>query len=152
MASLIFLDAGVQNYAWGKPAASSFVAQMKQLSADHSGKMYAELWVGTHPSCPTHVLPSSHSLTHQGSTAGLQTLEEYLKTGDHMQAFFSPAHQSSAFANTVPYLLKILSVNSALSIQAHPCKALAEKLHAQNPDKYKDPNHKPELLCALTPF
>jgi mannose-6-phosphate isomerase len=37
-------------------------------------------------------------------------------------------------------------------LQAHPDKALAERLHAARPDLYKDDNHKPELACALTPF
>lgn len=44
----------------------------------------------------------------------------------------------------------MLSVNTALSIQAHPNKELAEKLHAKFPDKYKDPNHKPEIAIALS--
>lgn len=48
--------------------------------------------------------------------------------------------------------MKVLSVAKALSIQAHPDKPLAEKLHADRPDVYKDPNHKPEMACALTPF
>ncbi len=39
---------------------------------------------------------------------------------------------------------------SALSIQAHPDKKLAEKLFKNFPDLYKDPNHKPELVMALT--
>jgi mannose-6-phosphate isomerase len=46
----------------------------------------------------------------------------------------------------------VLSVAQALSVQAHPDKALAEALHARRPDLYKDDNHKPELACALTPF
>lgn len=28
----------------------------------------------------------------------------------------------------------------------------AEKLHAKFPEIYKDPNHKPEIAIALTPF
>ena len=47
---------------------------------------------------------------------------------------------------------KVLSINKALSVQAHPDKALAEKLHAAQPKVYKDPNHKPEMATALTPF
>lgn len=43
----------------------------------------------------------------------------------------------------------MLSVSTALSIQAHPNKPLAEKLHIEFPDKYKDPNHKPEIAVAL---
>jgi len=45
-----------------------------------------------------------------------------------------------------------LSVKQALSIQAHPDKVLAEELHRKFPDIYKDPNHKPEMTLALTPF
>jgi mannose-6-phosphate isomerase len=47
-------------------------------------------------------------------------------------------------------LFKVLSVRTALSIQAHPNKELAQKLHAEFPDKYKDPNHKPEIAVALS--
>ena len=52
----------------------------------------------------------------------------------------------------LPFLFKILSVRTALSIQAHPDKALARKLHAARPDLYKDDNHKPEMAVAITPF
>lgn len=43
----------------------------------------------------------------------------------------------------------MLSVRTALSIQAHPNRAKAEQLHVQRPDVYKDPNPKPELAIAL---
>ena len=46
----------------------------------------------------------------------------------------------------------MLSVGKALSIQAHPDIELARKLHAERPDVYKDPNHKPEMAIALTNF
>ena len=46
----------------------------------------------------------------------------------------------------------MLSVGKALSIQAHPDIELARKLHAERPDVYKDPNHKPEMAIALTKF
>ena len=51
---------------------------------------------------------------------------------------------------SLSYLFKVLSVRTALSIQAHPNKELAKKLHAEFPDKYKDPNHKPEIAVALS--
>uniref|UniRef100_A0A8D0H996 Mannose-6-phosphate isomerase n=1 Tax=Sphenodon punctatus TaxID=8508 RepID=A0A8D0H996_SPHPU len=56
------------------------------------------------------------------------------------------------FQGQLPFLFKVLSVNTALSIQAHPNKELAEKLHAQFPEHYPDANHKPEMAIALTPF
>uniref|UniRef100_A0A6U0ZIS5 mannose-6-phosphate isomerase n=1 Tax=Rhizochromulina marina TaxID=1034831 RepID=A0A6U0ZIS5_9STRA len=52
----------------------------------------------------------------------------------------------------LPFLFKILSAGKALSIQAHPDKQNAERLHAADPDHYADENHKPELAIALTPF
>eukprot|EP00796_Vickermania_ingenoplastis_P013274 gene13274-9116_t len=136
----ILLDAGYQQYDWGKSASTSFVAKMKGLSGESDDKKFAELWVGTHPSCPTKLAGTG------------ETLDAFLKRDGNEAKFFSPAHQKSKFRGTVPFLLKILSIRTALSIQAHPCKSLAEKLFADNPSKYKDPNHKPELICGLTPM
>ncbi len=48
------------------------------------------------------------------------------------------------------FLFKLLAVEKALSIQAHPHKSLAEKLHAAHPEIYKDDNHKPEIAIALS--
>ena len=56
------------------------------------------------------------------------------------------------FGGELPFLFKVLSINKSLSIQAHPTKEHAGKLHACAPDKYPDSNHKPELAIALTNF
>ncbi|KAF5223150.1 hypothetical protein ECC02_003689 [Trypanosoma cruzi] len=138
MVGLVKLDCGVQHYDWGKVAAESFVAKMKH-ETDGTRK-YAELWVGTHMNCPSRLFSG-------------QLLGEYLRDPGIANSFFSPEHQSNVeLRNNVPFLLKVLSVQTALSIQAHPNKKLAEKLHRENPSKYKDNNHKPELIVALTPF
>eukprot|EP00543_Licmophora_paradoxa_P006376 CAMPEP_0202451306 /NCGR_PEP_ID=MMETSP1360-20130828/9773_1 /ASSEMBLY_ACC=CAM_ASM_000848 /TAXON_ID=515479 /ORGANISM="Licmophora paradoxa, Strain CCMP2313" /LENGTH=488 /DNA_ID=CAMNT_0049069847 /DNA_START=37 /DNA_END=1503 /DNA_ORIENTATION=- len=52
----------------------------------------------------------------------------------------------------LPFLFKVLSAGKALSIQAHPDKDKAQKLHSENPNAYGDANHKPEMAIALTPF
>ena len=52
----------------------------------------------------------------------------------------------------LPFLFKVLSVQTALSIQAHPDKDLAARLHAARPDMYKDDNHKPEMTLAVSNF
>lgn len=52
----------------------------------------------------------------------------------------------------LPFLFKVLSVRTALSIQAHPDKQLAAQLHATDPKNYRDPNHKPEMAIALGQF
>merc|ERR1712137_782053 len=60
-------------------------------------------------------------------------------------------HPSGPYCK-LPFLFKVLSIDKPLSIQAHPNKDLAARLHKNFPDIYKDDNHKPELACALTPF
>ncbi len=50
----------------------------------------------------------------------------------------------------LPYLLKVLAAAEPLSLQAHPSHAQAVAGHAAG--RYPDPEPKPELLCALTPF
>lgn len=47
---------------------------------------------------------------------------------------------------------QVLSVAKALSIQAHPDKQLAEILHKAQPNVYKDDNHKPEMVLAVSEF
>lgn len=146
MASVVLLESAVQQYAWGKLGESSAVATLKKQEADllkqsfhvNGAEPYAELWMGTHPSGPSKV-PS----------AGHQTLGEFLSHHSHLVDSSSAAAFGKA---SLPFLLKVLSVNQALSIQAHPDKVLAEKLHAQHPTIYRDPNHKPEMTLALTPF
>ncbi|KAM5292088.1 mannose-6-phosphate isomerase isoform 2-T2 [Ctenodactylus gundi] len=59
---------------------------------------------------------------------------------------------NAVFDGKLPFLFKVLSVETALSIQAHPDKELAEKLHLRNPQHYPDANHKPEMAIALTSF
>jgi mannose-6-phosphate isomerase len=46
----------------------------------------------------------------------------------------------------------VLSVARPLSIQAHPDKKLAKKMHKAHPNLYKDDNHKPEMALAYTQF
>ncbi|XP_072929270.1 mannose-6-phosphate isomerase [Epargyreus clarus] len=134
------LKCKVQNYDWGKLGHDSKVATLiKSGQPDvtiESDKPYAELWMGTHPNGPAHIIERGISLS------------EYLK--DNVDAVGPDVRKK--FGVTVPFLLKVLSIRKALSIQAHPNKEHAEELHKNFPDMYKDPNHKPELAIALTPF
>lgn len=80
--------------------------------------------MGTHSSGPSYIKNSKNS----------SSLKEYL--GGH----------------DLPFLFKVLSVRTALSIQAHPDLPLAQKLHASDPKNYRDDNHKPEMAIALGEF
>ncbi|CAL8107219.1 unnamed protein product [Orchesella dallaii] len=135
----------VQKYHWGKPGKTSTVANLYSEALKSAGESptidaegpYAELWMGTHPNGPSKLKGCNKSLL------------EFIKDnptsiGEKVKAQFG--------MDDIPFLLKVLSVESALSIQAHPDKPSAEILHRDRPDLYKDPNHKPEMAIALTPF
>jgi mannose-6-phosphate isomerase len=120
-----------QNYAWGQLGLDSAVGRLiQQNESIDPNKPYAELWLGTHVSGPSQIQKG-------GST---EPLSEFLKINE-------PGYQEG-----LPYLLKVLSIKSALSIQAHPDAELARELHRKFPVIYRDPNHKPELAIALTPM
>ena len=101
-----------------------------------AGAPYAELWMGTHPSGPSQVRESG------------ELLREYVRRRPGALG----ARVFERFGEDLPFLFKVLSVRTALSIQAHPDKARAERLHAERPHVYKDANHKPEMALALTDF
>ena len=134
------LSCAVQCYAWGKIGSQSQVAsyapkacQEFQLDEEVT---YAELWMGVHPSGPASLVREKQLLS-----------EHIAKTPEVLGA-----KVREKFGDQLPFLFKVLSVNKALSIQAHPNKRHAEELHAERPNIYKDPNHKPEIAIALTNF
>lgn len=96
--------------------------------------------------CRMGTHPSGTSTIAEGAFAG-QSLLEFIKDNPEVLG-----KSLGAFGRDIPYLLKVLSVRTALSIQSHPDKALAERLHMQRPDIYKDANHKPEMAVALSKF
>lgn len=92
--------------------------------------------MGTHPSNPSKDLKTGRTL---------------LELCNENQALLSQ-NISEKYGAKLPFLFKVLSINKALSIQAHPNKKLAEKLHARDAKNYPDDNHKPEMAIAITPF
>ena len=79
----------------------------------------------------------------------------------HPKAFLGK-RVADKFFNRLPYLFKILAASKPLSIQAHPSREQAIRgferenrqgvpLDAYNRN-YRDDNHKPECICALSDF
>lgn len=136
----------VKNYAWGITGSGSAVAALYARSSGAAlspDTPYAELWIGTHDSTPCSVLSP------EDPDATLRTfIEDQVIMVDPDKV----AHYTNLHASGLPFLLKVLSVAKPLSIQAHPDIKLAQRLHANSPENYKDANHKPELTVALTPF
>ncbi|KAI1088740.1 mannose-6-phosphate isomerase [Rostrohypoxylon terebratum] len=138
---LIRLQCGVNSYDWGKIGSDSAAAKFAAATPSdtlsiQSDKPYAELWMGTHPSNPSKDLQSGRTL--------LELVEEN-------QMLLAPSVRAK-YGTKLPFLFKVLSINKALSIQAHPNKKLAEQLHARDPKNYPDDNHKPEMAIAITDF
>ncbi|XP_055612425.1 mannose-6-phosphate isomerase [Uranotaenia lowii] len=130
------LVGNVKTYDWGKLGGESFVAKLATANDPNfradPNQPYAELWMGDHCSGPSYIRGSGEEL---GKLLSQDLVGNIGPSRDRLS-----------------YLFKVLSIRKALSIQVHPDKAEAEKLHAQFPDIYKDPNHKPELAIALTEF
>jgi len=138
------LTGQVQHYAWG---GKNYIASLIGL---HSAKDQpcAEWWLGAHPSAPSEI----------EDVTGKQSLIEFLL--QNPTALGQASRQQ--FGDELPYLLKILDVEKPLSIQLHPTKSQAEKgFEAENAKgvaltdstrTYKDRNHKPEMMIALSDF
>ena len=133
-----------QHYDWG---GTSFITNWLKLKQTED-KPYAEYWLGAHRSAPSLIefewqwLPLDRVIDKAPKLLGEES--------------------RAKFGDELPYLLKILDVKQPLSIQLHPTKAEAElgferenqlgiALNAPN-RTYKDRNHKPEMMIALSDF
>ena len=97
--------------------------------------------MGTHPSCPSKLRGEVNQ------PVGV-LLSQYLSAKPQDVGIVPEGYIN----NDLPFLFKVLSIKTALSIQAHPDKSLAKELFVKFPTVYKDPNHKPEMAVALTSF
>jgi mannose-6-phosphate isomerase len=133
-----------RHYEWGGKA---FIPQLMQID-NAIGKPFAEYWMGAHPSAPAMV----------ETAEGLKALDQMIQ--EKKVDFLST--KTAAQFGSLPYLFKILDVEKMLSIQVHPSKENAEKgflkeqlagvaIDAVNRN-YKDQNHKPEVMVALSDF
>lgn len=104
------LNCKIQTYDWGRHGIDSIVATlMKSSNSDFildEKKPYAELWMGTHPNGPSYIKELNMSL------------EKYIKENNEVLG----TNVQKIFGQHLPFLFKVLSVNKALSIQAHPNK------------------------------
>lgn len=133
--------AGVpQRYAWGS------VEEIPQLLGQPAdGEPFAEYWVGAHP-------------LGDASLESGEPLSKYLRDDPQLLGKAS----LEEFGGRLPFLIKLLSAGSPLSLQAHPSRTDAERGYAQeslrgvpveSPERsFKDDWPKPETLVALTPF
>ncbi|MFF0108214.1 mannose-6-phosphate isomerase, class I [Streptomyces hirsutus] len=134
------LDNTVRPYAWGSTTA---IAQL--LGVEPTGEPQAEMWMGAHPGAP--------------SRTGRGTLTEVIDADPEREL---GAATVAKFGPRLPFLLKLLAAGGPLSLQVHPDLDQAKAGYADEERRgvpadavhrtYKDANHKPELVCALTEF
>lgn len=141
---MIRLTNPAQHYAWG-----SITAIPDLLGLPATSEPLAELWMGAHPSAPSRVTTADGQI-------GLDSL-----IAADSEAMLG-TEVVTRFGTTLPYLLKILAAHSPLSLQVHPDldqagrgydaeEAAGVPIDAPHRN-YRDRNHKPELIYALTPF
>jgi mannose-6-phosphate isomerase len=133
----------IQPYAWGSRRA------LGELRGDGaaSPEPEAELWMGAHPLAPSTLLTTGQTLEAAIAAAPTEHLGRAV---------------AAEYGARLPFLLKILAAETPLSLQAHPSIAQAiagfaadeaSGIALDSPTRnYKDQNHKPELLCALSEF
>lgn len=137
------LNGKIQNYAWG---GTQYIPEL--LGLEVSDNPCAEYWLGAHIKAPS-ILETPE---------GDKPLDEYLNLNLTKVLGVKIAEKFGR----LPFLFKVLDVNDMLSIQVHPSKIEAEKgfkfeneqgipLTAKNRN-YKDDNHKPEIMVALSEF
>lgn len=137
------LTGTLQNYSWG---GNEFIPAL--LGIPGTDQPIAEYWLGAHQNSPAKIT----------QTEGDVPLDKFLKSNP---AYHLGREIYERFGR-LPYLFKVLDVKEMLSIQVHPTKSEAEKgfekenrmgisLSAPNRN-YKDDNHKPEIMVALSDF
>lgn len=135
----------VQNYAWGSKTA---LTELYGLANPQQLPM-AELWMGAHPKSSSKI---------EDASGRIVSLRDAI---DSRQSALLGDAVAKRFGE-LPFLFKVLCAAQPLSIQVHPNKRNSEIGFAKEnaagipmdaaERNYKDPNHKPELVFALTPF
>ncbi|MFA0087159.1 mannose-6-phosphate isomerase, class I [Vibrio sp. 10N.261.51.F12] len=142
--SFFLLDNTIQHYPWGSTTSIPELFNVENTDK----KPMAEIWMGAHPKASSTINVDGEPVQlcdyikqHGANVLGEQTQQQF---------------------GELPYLFKVLAAAQALSIQVHPTKQEAEigfakenangiVIDAYNRN-YKDPNHKPELVYALTTY
>ena len=134
----------VQRYAWGS---HTVIAELQGRPAP-TPQPEAELWIGAHPSAPSGL-----------ERAGARTTLDAVIAADPVGELGAAC--VARFGGRLPFLLKVLAVERALSIQVHPSREQAEVGFRAETERglapgdkarnYVDDWPKPEILCALTP-
>lgn len=134
----------IKDYPWGSHTAINEFYNISNIN----DQPQAEMWMGCHPNGSSQLIDAENNKINIDDFIN-QAPETVL--GDAFNKF-----------GEIPFLFKVLAADKPLSIQVHPSKIRAEEGYAaenlagipvSSPNRnFKDPNHKPELVFAVTPF
>ena len=132
-----------KHYAWGS---ETKIQTLTGLAKD--GKPLAEIWMGNHPNGMSYI-------DFEGKRVSVSE-------------FISSSPEEALGKNclehfgSLPFLFKVLAADKPLSIQAHPDSKTAQTGFEREERNhipmdhfarvYKDPNHKREMICAISTF
>ncbi|MGF1682777.1 mannose-6-phosphate isomerase, class I [Photobacterium minamisatsumaniensis] len=134
----------IQNYVWGSKTAMNALFGIN----NPDNQPQAELWMGAHPNGCSRIVKNEES----------QLLSDYIEQAPERVL----GRYTQDKYGDLPFLMKVLSADKPLSIQVHPEKTKAMQgfirenkagIPLDAPERnYKDPNHKPEMVYALTNY
>ncbi|MFO7731850.1 MAG: mannose-6-phosphate isomerase, class I [Spirochaetia bacterium] len=144
---LFKLENLIQHYPWGS---TSLIPELLGIQ-NKPGTPYAEMWMGSHPRGPSKLVLSEENEKRMDLKSAVE---------ESPSDFLGP--EADRFSEGLPFLFKVLAAAQPLSIQAHPSRPQAEAGFDREEAagipidaferNYRDKNHKPEIICALTPF
>lgn len=158
MKQLFLLENSIMNYTWGSTRA---IPALCGSPAD--GKPQAEVWMGAHPQAPSRLVDAREAqagdaVHGKGNAEKTISLDLFIEENP-IAALGERDHDRFGH---LPFLFKLLAAEKPLSIQVHPSLEQARQGWAREnaagipigdaKRNYKDDNHKPEILCALSPF
>lgn len=137
--NIVRLEGIVQHYDWG-----SLTELARILKREPCGRPEAELWIGSHPKGPARIVSEGAEVP---DLRALLAAQPRLLGGGRRE---------------LPFLFKVLCAAFPLSLQAHPDREQASEGFAREEEKginaldprriFKDSQHKPELILALSDF
>ncbi|KAF9009537.1 RmlC-like cupin domain-containing protein [Cyathus striatus] len=140
------LSCTVQSYPYGRKGSASCAARFAAATPENNfiideNQPYGEMWIGDHPN------GSAKSLNGKPLQSLVESDPETYLGKIVYEHFNGDKH--------LPFLFKVLSIEKALPLQAHPGRSLARQLKDEEKkekgknEMYVDTSHKPDHVVAV---
>jgi mannose-6-phosphate isomerase len=135
--ALFELNFALRADPWGMLGADSYFGKVLLSKDDaRNSEKLGEAWCGSHIARPSLIVGNDKNLSEVIQENPASILGESI---------------AKEFGSALPFLLKILTIATPLSIQVHPNKNKAQELFEKHPERYKENSEKTEVAVAITP-